>query len=233
MQVDDELTRERAAEMQRWARLYAQNRTMGVVIALFLSLTVFGGVFQFSQMAGEAKRAGDWPAFAVLLVLLAIAVAGLVWISVPRWGGLAIRRVGENLYGNEGRLLLDPPPDQRLRRKMLWASVAFAVCVQLTVFGGRWVPPHLLQPLSALYAVPFFLFMARSMGRSAGFVPYVWPALYAVHAVLIVAGAPIVFSGRYEVLNVMFPVGVYGIAAALVGHVYSRYALKRLKEAVR
>ena len=60
-----------------------------------------------------------------------------------------------------------------------------------------------------------------------------WPGLYALHAILIVAGAPIVFTGAWEGLNMLLPVAGYGLLAGLAGHIYSRFALRKLKDAAR
>jgi hypothetical protein len=56
-----------------------------------------------------------------------------------------------------------------------------------------------------------------------------WPLLYAIHAILIVSGAPIVFTRPWDGLNVLIPIAGYGVVAGLVGHFYSRYALGELK----
>ena len=56
-----------------------------------------------------------------------------------------------------------------------------------------------------------------------------WPTLYAIHAILLVAGAPIYFGGKWEALNMFVPVVGYGVLAALAGHIYSRIALRRLR----
>ncbi len=43
------------------------------------------------------------------------------------------------------------------------------------------------------------------------------------------AGAPILFGGEWQSLNMLLPVGGYGILSALVAHAYSRRALRNLK----
>jgi hypothetical protein len=67
------------------------------------------------------------------------------------------------------------------------------------------------------------------MRPMVGYAALLWPALYAAHAILIVAGAPIVFSSPWDSLNMVVPTIGYGLLAALVGHFYSRVALRRLK----
>ncbi len=58
-----------------------------------------------------------------------------------------------------------------------------------------------------------------------------WPALYAAHAILIVAGAPIAFTAHpWDMLNVLIPIAGYGLISGLAQHVYSRIALARLRK---
>ena len=58
----------------------------------------------------------------------------------------------------------------------------------------------------------------------------IWPGLYVLHAGLVVAGAPIQFGRQLAILNMLIPVAGYGLVAALAGHIYSRYALRKLRE---
>jgi hypothetical protein len=89
-----------------------------------------------------------------------------------------------------------------------------------------------LQPVSALYIVPFvvcgwYFWQSPRMGP----IYLLHPILYAIHAILILAGVPIFFTGNWGILSISFPFIVYGFSAYVIGHVYSRYALKKLKEA--
>jgi len=90
-----------------------------------------------------------------------------------------------------------------------------------------------MQPISAIYCVPFLVFLAYILRGEASPLMMLWPALYALHAILIVAGAPIVFAGRWNGLNMLIPGAGYGLLVGLLGHVYSRFALRRLRKAAR
>ena len=46
-------------------------------------------------------------------------------------------------------------------------------------------------------------------------------------------GIPIRFEREYELLNIAAPVFGYGLIAILAGHIYSRYALWKLKTLTR
>jgi hypothetical protein len=80
-----------------------------------------------------------------------------------------------------------------------------------------------------LYCVPFLVILTLLMRPAIGWLALLWPALYGLHAILIVAGVPILLTGRWEGLNILVPMAGYGILAGLVAHLYSRYALRRLK----
>jgi hypothetical protein len=55
------------------------------------------------------------------------------------------------------------------------------------------------------------------------------PILYSIHAILIVAGVPIFFTENLGILNMLVPLIGYVFLAYVICHVYSRYALKKLK----
>jgi len=91
------------------------------------------------------------------------------------------------------------------------------------------LPIRYMQPVSALYAVPFLVYIGIALRGIGSPFMWLWPALYGIHAILLVAGAPIHFGGKWEALNMLVPVVGYGLVAALAGHIYSRIALRRLK----
>ena len=92
-----------------------------------------------------------------------------------------------------------------------------------------------MQPLSAAYCVPFMIFLYFFQRPKYGPLMLLWPVLYAIHAILIVAGVPIVFSEESGLvsLNMFIPIFGYGTLTFLISHLYSRYALKKLKGVTR
>jgi hypothetical protein len=87
-----------------------------------------------------------------------------------------------------------------------------------------------MQPIAALYCVPYMVFLYFWHRPKSGLIFLLWPMLYGVHAILIVAGAPMLFKGDIGVvLNMILPLFGYGILTSIIGHLYSRYALKKLK----
>jgi hypothetical protein len=62
-----------------------------------------------------------------------------------------------------------------------------------------------------------------------GPIVLLWPILYTIHAILIVTGMPILFTEYLIPLNMILPIFGYGFLTYVIGHIYSRYALKKLK----
>ena len=131
------------------------------------------------------------------------------------------------LYKSEGRVTVETTHDSRGK---FVVPALFGMCVLGQVALGSYIPARYQQPVSALYVIPFLLFLVLS-GKSVGGVAVVlWPILYALHAVLLLAGAPVLFQGKWEALNMLIPTAGYGALSFLVGHLYSRFALRRLRQ---
>jgi len=89
-----------------------------------------------------------------------------------------------------------------------------------------------LQPVSALYFVPYvvcgwYFWQSPRMGP----IYLLYPILYAIHAILIVAGVPLFFTENFCIFSICLPAIGYGFLPFIIGHIYSRYALKKLKAA--
>jgi hypothetical protein len=81
----------------------------------------------------------------------------------------------------------------------------------------------------ALFVVPFNVYLYFMQRPRLGPVLLICPILYTIHAILIIAGVPIFFSGTFAVpLNMLLPI-IYTLLTYMIGHLYSRYALKKLK----
>ena len=57
----------------------------------------------------------------------------------------------------------------------------------------------------------------------------IWPALYTAHAALIMLGVPVHPSGEHPILAICGLFLGYAALAAVASHIYSRYALRRLR----
>jgi hypothetical protein len=225
---------EESRRIQRWVRRYAQNRSLPVVVGLIVFGLLFLAISLSSLWGGIAYRNGDTGLFSLCLGIAIVALAFTIYLSVPRWGGRRLQGLGQRLYEAEGHATINMP---RARRPWLVAAIAiaFGACVAGQVILGLvgYLPTgKYVQPISALYTVPFLVALNFLMRPAIGNVPLVWPLLYALHAILIVAGVPIVFHGRWEPLNMLLPTLGYGLVTAFIGHIYSRWALHSVRTIV-
>jgi hypothetical protein len=199
-----------------------------VFMVFFVALSAaIGGP---SYLAGEAYRSGNMPLFWASIALLVPAFAALIYFSNPFWGGRLMERVVQRLYAGEGRVAFSCPGEG----KKAWGLVLLeflGICVIASVVTGFVIeiPTRYMQPISALYVVPFLVGLWFLMRPMAGYAALLWPLLYAIHAILIVSGAPILFTGPWEGLNMLLPMAGYGMLSGLVSHLYSRVALGQLK----
>jgi hypothetical protein len=226
---------EKLKEIPKWTRKYAQNRTFSCLISLVIFLCLYAGISIPSYFGGNAYRAGNMVLFWICIFITVVAMIALVFFSVPKWGGKFIERISQRLYGCEGNVSI-PEPEAMKKKKWLGYVVGmlFCLCVTSSVFLGKiYIPIEYMQPVSALYVVPFMVFLYFWQRPKVGSLMLLWPALYAIHAILIVAGVPIVFAeeSQYVSLNMFIPTFGYGILTSVIGHIYSRYALKKLKTA--
>ncbi len=222
---------EESRRIQRWVRRYAQNRSLPVAVSLIVISLLFLAISLSSLWGGIAYRNGNTVLFSVCLGVAIMAMAATIYLSIPGWGGGSLQELGERLYEAEGRATINP---SRVSRPWLIAclGLGFGICVVTQVFLGvlGYLPTDkYMQPISALYMVPFLVALNWLMWPATGNVQLLWPLLYALHAIAIVAGARIVFQGPWEVLNMLVPVVGYGLATSLIGHIYSRWALHSVR----
>ena len=218
-------------EIPKWTRKYAQNRTISNLVALLIFLCLFAGISIPSYFGGNAYRAGNMVLFWICISITAVAMISLAFFCVPKWGGKFIERISQRLYGCEGNV---STPEPEAMKKKKWVGhvvgLVFGLCVISSVFlGGKYIPIEYMQPVSALYVVPFLVFLYFWQRPKVGSLMLLWPVLYTIHAILIVTGVPILFTRKWIPLNMFIPTFGYGFLTFVIGHIYSRYALKKLK----
>ena len=216
-------------EIAKWARVYGQNRrSVAVVIFLAVIALLFSVIPGFSYLARQAYRDDNMPLFWICLAVLSVAVAATVYLAIPPWTSRLAERVIKRFYATEGNVELTVPAASR-RPWFLLLAVAFAACILTKAQFGDYIPAKYQLPVSALYCVPFLVILTLLMRPAVGLITLLWPVLFALHAILIVAGAPILFAGRLESLNILIPMAGYGILVHAISHAYSRFAFHRLK----
>jgi hypothetical protein len=200
------------------------------VVSLFAFVMIFGVISGASHFAGEAYRSDNMLALCLSIAALIPAFAATIFLSVPCWGGRLQDRLAQRLYANEGNVAF-AAPSARSRNWGLVLGGLLGICIvsSVTLSFTYEIPTKYMQPISALYAVPFLVGLWFLMRPMAGYAALLWPALYALHAILILVGAPIIFASPWDWLNMLIPTVGYGMLSGLVGHFYSRVALRRLK----
>ena len=225
-------------EIPKWARRYAQNRTLPVLV-FFVIFVAGGAVFAgLSLLTGFAHVFGLRVLAIASMTALCAFFAFWIWFSFFGAAPL-IDRISQWLYRREGSVTIGIPqvgfpqvgfPPKAEHKQLLFVAFVYMFCVLAGIGLGflRVYPLSLMQPVSALYVVPFLCYLGwrlRAHRIGSPFM-FLWPTLYAIHAILIVAGAPISMG---PVLDMFVPTIGYGFLAALAAHLYSRIALRRLR----
>jgi hypothetical protein len=220
-------------EIGKWARVYAQNRSLGIVVFMVIFLILYLAMGGLPVLGILAFRGEHWFLFGLCIVAVLVAIAATVFLSVPRWGGKWIERLTERLYAKEGNVRLAAPQTRARKWIMGLLGAAFGACIlaSIVLFGYFRIAEKYMQPFSVIYCVPFLVGLWLLRRPAVGPIALLWPALYTLHAILIVAGAPIVFYGPWSSLNMLIPTAGYGLLVGLIGHAYSRFALRQLREA--
>ncbi len=218
-----------------WTRRYAKSRTMSflvqwvIIVIMVLLIGLAATVTNRAYVEGNALR--YWASVSAMVA----AILVLVWFSTSNWGGRLIWRVTSWLYRHEGYVAYSE--ERPLSTRRWWMTVLGGGLVVYHLAGALLVSFHYLelrhmQPFSALYMAPFLMFMVY--WQRLGFWAWIWPVLYALHAVLLLSGVALLqFQGEWQLLNMVIPVLGYGLISILAGHLYSRFALYKLKKLAR
>jgi hypothetical protein len=227
---------EKLKEITKWTKRYAENRTLPFVMGMLTGPLIGAAVGIPSYFGGRAYRSGNMVVLWICILSLIIVISLLIFCTVPQWGGkYTDEKLNRLLYRKEGQVKLALPEKTKKHRLAGWiAGLLLGICVMITILLVVFcdLPIKYMQPVSAIFVIPLIIAIGIWQPPSinpAGFLVWLWPILYVVHAVLIVVGVPIVFHGPWTALNILIPISGYGILCALIGHIYSRYALKKLK----
>lgn len=230
---DEKFPAKAIKEIPTWTRRYAQNRTLPFLLSLFVCLVWSLCARSAARLVMQSFKAGNTIEFYFWTAVVAALVAFIIWFIVPRWGGRWVQKRTKRIHNDDGDVVLSVPAKQRNRNwpQFLLAGI-FLSGVPISVILTHWgyLPYGYLQPVSALYAVPVMIVMYILMRSTLSPFFLLWPFLYCIHAILVVAGAPIQFAGQLRVLNLLVPVIGYGILTGVVGYLFGQYSLKRLRD---
>jgi len=226
---------EKLKEIPKWTRKYAQNRTLTTFVLIVMTglISMVISVLLALVVIGFAK--GNMNLSLVSTVVL-LAVLIFLIIFVSKFGGknrgLIDQLIDQRIYGHEGTTSMPAP---KLTKKKKWLDCVVGVvvggCILGTMYLGMegYLAFKYMQPVSALFFVPFLVFEYFLQRPRLGPLVLICPILYTIHAILIVASVPIFFTGNFCMLNLAVPAFGYAFLAYVIGHLYSRYALKKLK----
>jgi len=221
-------------EITQWTRRYAQSRTIYFLVQWCLIVFIICIIGLVASLTQQAYTSGNKSLFYISVVFLAITFFFFIWISISRWTAEFVWQVTLWFYGREGFVA----PEENARSKQLprWVIILIGMMLVYHILGAllisfRSLPLQYLQPFSAIILVPVLCILIYYQGL--GFWAWLWPLLYGLHAFLLLARVPIGFPSPWYLLNIIVPIFGYGLIAILVGHIYSRYALWKLKAITR
>jgi len=225
-----------AREIPSWAGRYARNRTLPSVVFFVIYALGTATLAGLASTAQAAYKAGKLTWAVALASAAAVVLGCLLWFAFAA-GRTISRAISARMYGEEGAAATAHMEQVEGQAQSLSAAQLLVLCcvaVWFALFLAGVIPSRQLLPTSALFLVPFlsYVFAVKRRDLVSPFM-LVWPALYAAHALLLLMGAPIYIEGGprgiYEAANMVVPTLGYGLFAALLGHLYSRFALHRLR----
>jgi hypothetical protein len=214
-------------EIPKWARRYSQNRTLSSIVfqVIFIfGASMFGGL---SYLTGLAYVRDQRTLAAAGVLALSAWTVFWVWFSL-RGARRMLPKITTWLYRGEGQVSPDQSASLVSDPKPTWAVFVFGFCVLASVGLGLlgFIPVRLMQPVSAVYVVPFMLYLGWTQRTSGSPFMLAWPLLYGIHAILLALG---ILPSLGPMLDMFVPTVGYGLIAGLAGHIYSRIALRRLR----
>jgi len=235
---------EKLKEIPKWTRKYAQNRMLTpivLMVMLMLFSMLFGGGMAFLlvlAVAGFLKGNIVLGCVGTAILVVGLAVIVKYYIAfLKKYGGknrgLIDQIIEQRIYGKEGTASIPLP---KITKKMRGLDYLVGAALLVYMLGVNhlcmvgYIAFKYQQPLMALFFVPCFVFEYYYLLRpKVGPIVLLWPILYAIHAILILAGVPLFFTGYMRFWNMFIPLVGYFLLAYMIGHLYSRYALKKLK----
>jgi hypothetical protein len=141
----------------------------------------------------------------------------------------AVQALCVRLYESDGQVVVPGVP----RAYRVWTQIIVILAAALMIVTPMLVQAihvsaRYLQPVVAAYMVPVLFALHTRRGMMGGPLMLLWPVLYALHALLLLAGVPLP-APQDAMMNALVPLSAYGAVAILASHAYSRYALRRLR----
>ena len=205
---------EKLKEIPKWARRYAENRTLPQIVFHLIYLS-FGGVVFLSVYCFLQR----W--FILASILMGIYVVGFICI-------LIFGDYSKDRYFTKSGI----PESESVQqiKKFLPLPLIVCIAVQMIMEIRGVFPEHLRMPISAVCVCPLLIFVNWRWARGS-FIGYLWAALYGGWAIAILFKVPVLTFPERFAGNEMIAVPVTGAITGVVAYIYSRHALKKLKAA--
>lgn len=221
-------------QIVRWARRYAQSRTISFLVQWVFIMVMVMCIGIAASLTQMAHQQGRMATFTLSVISMMVAALALVWFSVSRWSGELVFSITNWLYGREGYVAYSGSGQEK--PLPMWLTGLGGGLLAYHLLGAllisfNYVSIRYMQPWSAAYMTPYLILMV--VYQRLGFWAWLWPILYGLHAVALLLHLPVRFSGELELLNIVAPIFGYGLIAILTGHLFSRYALWKLKALTR
>ena len=226
-------------DIPKWTHRYAQSRTAlpGLIVAILIPTVVIGimasimmpPLILMGHRMPPAVKCG-WIVGVLVLAIWLLARHHARYREIVR--GVE-RKIANWIYRAEGEVTIGSEGGYRWPPHWTTYLGVLLIYVPIQILF-RWAPvaPRYYQPLTALLWVPWLTYFG--LRPPAGSPPQsrlwlVWPALYTVHAVLIMLGVPVYPPGDHPMLATCGLFLGYAALAAVASHIYARYALRRLR----
>jgi hypothetical protein len=202
---------------------------VSLFVTTLLACLMMGPIGALTAVAAVAFKARQLPLGVALGVLDLALCVGWLWWALSGRGGAMVRRVSARFYAADGEAV-PLAQTSRIPRGTKVFPWLFCVLVPLTPVVGQelHVSLRLLLPLEALYVVPFGVYAWFLQGGRSAPMMLLAPGLYAVHAILVAAGVPLL-TNLPTTLAVLAPFPAYQVVAVIASHLYGRWALRRLR----
>lgn len=222
----------RLREIPRLAGVYSRNRTLVILVSMLVCSLASALIAGLSVGAARAYGTGH-PGLGVVLVVIDAAVClGWVWLVLSRRLNQWMSGVSEWLYRGDGMVVAAPVCQPGRSAKVVAWVFGLLICAT-PILVQQWpVPDWGLQPITALYTVPFMVWLWWMQRGHQSPLMLLWPVLYALHAVALLAGVPLL-RAIDPMMQVLLPMVVYSALAVLASHLHGRYALRRLRALAR
>lgn len=233
--------KEQLRDIPKWTRRYVQNRNMtmitGIVAGLLIALAntfVFAILFVIKSTVFNKTNIS---LLALLIITSAVLLIVFFILALKFLGKKRLRLdllIEKWVYKREGTVSM---PDIESSRKKKWIGIAGTIVWTILFLGTMYfgikdlIPAKYILPISAIYSVPYYILSWYFWQRpKAGPLTLISPILYTIHAVLILIGVPIFFTGEFgAILNLGLFMTLYNFLGYMISLFYSRYALKKLK----